>query len=56
MKKTYLIKPQTAMICKGKVSENPDLLMGQDYEVSQIDKGLIVNQRGLQIKHCLNFG
>ena len=49
MKKTYLIKPQTAMICKGKVRENPDLSVGQDYEVSQIDKGFIVNQPGLQI-------
>ena len=47
MKKTYLIKPQTAMICKGKVRENPDLPVGQDYEVSQIDKGFIVNQPGL---------
>ena len=49
MKKTYLIKPQTAMICKGKVRENPDLPVGQDYEVSQIDKGFTFNQPGLQI-------
>ena len=37
------------MICKGKVRENPELPVGQDYEVSQIDKGFIVNQPGLQI-------
>ena len=49
MKKTYLIKPQTAMICKGKVRENPDLPVGKKYEVCQIDKGFIVNQPGLQI-------
>ena len=36
------------MICKGKVRENPDLPVGQDYEVSQIDKGFIVNQPSLQ--------
>ena len=49
MKKTYLIKPQTAMICKGKVRENPYLPVGKNYEVCQIDKGFIVNQPGLQI-------
>ena len=49
MKKTYLIKPQTAMICKGKVRENPDLPVEKNYEVCQIDKGFIVNQPGLQI-------
>ena len=49
MKLTCLIKPQTAMICHGKVRENPDLPVGQSYEISQIDKGFIVNQPGLQI-------
>ena len=49
MKRTCLIKPQTAMICYGKVRENPDLPVGQSYEISQIDKGFIVNQPGLQI-------
>ena len=49
MQKTYLIKPQTAIICKGKVRENLDLPVEQDYEVCQIDKGFIVNQPGLQI-------
>ena len=49
MKRTRLIKPQTAMICYGKVRENPDLPVGQSYEISQIDKGFIVNQPGLQI-------
>ena len=37
------------MICYGKVRENPDLPVGQSYEISQIDKGFIVNQPGLQI-------
>ena len=49
MKKTCLIKPQTAMICYGKVRENPDLPVGQSYEITQIDKGFLVNQPGLQI-------
>ena len=49
MKKTCLIKPQTAMICHGKVRENPELPVGESYEVLQIDKGFIVNQPGLQI-------
>ena len=49
MKKTCLIKPQTALICHGKVRENPDLPVGQTYEISQIDRGFIVNQPGLQI-------
>ena len=44
MKKTCLIKPQTAMICYGKVRENPDLPVGQSYEITQIDKGFLVNQ------------
>ena len=49
MKNTCLIKPQTAMICYGKVRENPDLPVGQSYEIIQIDKGFLVNQPGLQI-------
>ena len=49
MKKTCLIKPQTAIICYGKVRENPDLPVGQSYEITQIDKGFLVNQPGLQI-------
>ena len=49
MKKTCLIKLQTAMLCYGKVRENPDLLVGQSYEITQIDKGFLVIQPGLQI-------
>ena len=49
MKKKCLIKPQTALICHGKVRENPDLPVEQSYEISQIDRGFIVNQAGLQI-------
>ena len=49
MKRTCLIKPQTAMICYGKVRENPDIPAGQSYEISQNDRGFIVNQPGLQI-------
>ena len=49
MKRTCLIKPQTAMICYGKVRENPDISAGQYYEISQIDRGFVVNQPGLQI-------
>ena len=50
MKRTCLIKPQTAMICYGNVrGENPDISAGQSYEISQIDRGYVVNQPGLQI-------
>ena len=49
MKTTCLIKPQTTVICYGKVRENPDLPVGQSYEISQIDRGFIVNQPGLQV-------
>ena len=49
MKQTCLIKPQTALICYGKVWENPYLPGGQSYEITQIDKGCLVNQPGLQI-------
>ena len=49
MKHICLIKPKTAVICYGKVRENPDLPVGQSYEISQIDKGFIVNQPGLQV-------
>ena len=49
MKKTCLIKPNTAMICYGKVRENPDIPIGVSYEVSQIDKGFLTDQPGLQI-------
>ena len=41
MKRKRLIKPQTAMICYGKVRENPDIPAGQSYEISQIDRGLL---------------
>ena len=64
MKTTCLIKPQTAKICYGKVRENPDLLVDQNYEITQIHRGFIVNQPGLQIintvsilnrdEHCLS--
>ena len=37
------------MICYGKIRENPDIPAGQSYEISQIDRGFIVNQPGLQI-------
>ena len=37
------------MICYGKVRENPDLPVGQSYEITQIDKGFLDNQPGLQI-------
>ena len=37
MKNICLIKPQTAIICYGKVRENPDLPTGQTYEIEQID-------------------
>ena len=49
-----LIKPQTAMICYGKVRENPDLPVGQSYEISQIDKGFLVNQPDLQIINTIS--
>ena len=49
MKKICLIKPQTAMICYDKVRENPDLPVGQSYEITQIDKGFLLNQPDLQI-------
>ena len=48
MKKTCLIKSQTVMIYYGKVRENPDLPVGQSYEIIQRDKGFLVNQPGLQ--------
>ena len=49
VKKTCLIKPQSAIICHGRVRENPNLPVGQSYGISQIDKGFIVNQPGLQV-------
>ena len=49
MKTTCLIKPQTVVICYGKVRENPDLPVGQSYEILQIDRDFIVNQPGLQV-------
>ena len=53
MKRTCLIKPQTAMICYGKVRENPNIPAGQSNEISQIDRGFIVNQPGLQISNTV---
>ena len=49
MKRDCLIKPQTAVVCYGKVRENPDLPVGEVYEVSQIKKGFLVNYPGLQV-------
>ena len=41
MKRTYLIKPQTAMICYGKVSENPDIPVGQSYKFLKLIEVLL---------------
>ena len=54
MKITCLIKPQTASICYGKVRENPDLPVGQSHEISQIEKGIIVNKPGMQIINTIS--
>ena len=54
MNRTCLIKPQTASVCYGKVRENPDLPVVQSYEISQIEKGFIVNQPGLQIINTIS--
>ena len=43
MKNTCLIKPQTAIICYGKVRESPYLPTGLSYEIEQIDKGFLIN-------------
>lgn len=49
MKSTCVIKPCSASICYGKVRENPDLPTGQLYDISQIDRGFIVNEPGLKV-------
>lgn len=49
MKRTYVLKPNTAKICIGKVRNSPDLPSGQDYEVQQVEKGFIVNEPGLRV-------
>ena len=54
MKKTCLIVHQLAMICYGNVRENPDFPVGQSYEITQIDKGFLVNQPGLQINNTVS--
>ena len=53
MKNTCLIKPQTAIICHGKVRENPDLPTGQSYDIEQINKEFLINQPGLQIMNTV---
>lgn len=49
MKRTCVIKPQTARICYGKVRNNPNLPSGQMYEISEIDRGFLTNEPGLKI-------
>lgn len=49
MKHKVTLKPRTAKICLGKVRPSPDLPTNVTYEVTQIDKGFIVNEPGLQI-------
>ena len=38
MKKTCLIKPQTALICYGKVRENPDLPVGNHMKLHELKR------------------
>lgn len=49
MKNTYVIKPQSASICHGKLRQNPDIPAGHIYEISEIDKGFFSREPGLQV-------
>ena len=49
MKRTCVLKPQTARICYGKVRNNPDLPSEQVYDISEIESGFISNEPGLKI-------
>ena len=49
MKRTCVLKPQSARICYGKVRNNPDLPSEQMYDISEIDRGFISNEPGLKI-------
>lgn len=49
MKYTTVLKPQTAQICFGKVRQNPDIPCGQNYQISETDKGFISKEPGLTV-------
>ncbi len=49
MKSTTVIKPQTAKICYGKVRRNPDLPSGENYQISESEKGFINREPGVNI-------
>ena len=49
MQHTEILKPNSAKVCYGKVRQHPDLNVGSKFEVSQIDRGFIVNEPGLTV-------
>lgn len=49
------IKPNSAKICYGKVRNTPELPSCRSYEVSEINKGFMVNEPGLQIVNTVSF-
>lgn len=49
MKHKVTLKPKTAKVCMGKVRFSPDLPVNRNYEVTEIDKGFIVNEPGLKV-------
>ena len=46
---TTILKPNTAKICYGKIRQNPDLAVNEFCEITQIEKGFIVNEPGLRV-------
>lgn len=49
------VRMKTTKICYGKVRENPDLYVGQTYEISPLDRGFLVNQPRLQVINTVSI-
>ena len=49
LKYCTILKPNIAKVCYRKVRLNPNLPPNEIYEITQIKKGFIVNEPGLQV-------
>ena len=48
-KYTFFFKPQTAKLCYAKVRHNPDIPVGQVYQIFSVDRGFTHREPGIQV-------
>lgn len=55
MRSKIKLKPRSAKLCYGKVRNSPELPSCRSYEVTEIEKGFLVNEPGLQIVNSVSY-